>query len=155
MLCISPRMVMSWMTQWSFQRQPTFGFSTPSLMSSNSTMGTGFLGFLRFLATFTGVDTHSSGPLFPDVVVKSMGAVPASDDWSNSHSKNWRHVRWWEKERQLAPNSWNTWEERHVRKGWTLCTRIGYCNRWVAASRGIRTANAHFSWIPLRMHDAR
>ena len=74
-LCISPRMEISWKTQWFFQWLAFFKSFTSSSTSSNSTILIFFWGPLRFLADFACLVTHSWEPRFWDPTVKSMDAL--------------------------------------------------------------------------------
>ena len=107
MFCISPRMEMSWITQWSFQCPAILMSSTSSFASSRSTI-TGFLPLpLRLLVGLDCSVTHSWGARFLVSSVRSMvafgmtrvGDVNAGPDdagikgWGNTYGI-WFPI-WW------------------------------------------------------------
>ena len=74
-LCISSRIVINWMTQWSFQWPPLFTTSTSSLTSSNWMISGFFRATVRFLVNFDCSTTLSGKSRFSEPAVRSTGAL--------------------------------------------------------------------------------
>ena len=84
--CISPRMEMRWMTQWSLQWCAFFKSSTSSLPSSNSTISGFFRGAFCFLLDFKWLMTVCWGPRFCEPSVRSIGTLGVP--WTGAANPN-------------------------------------------------------------------
>ena len=111
-LCISPRMVINWMTQWSFQCPPLFKTSTSSFASSNSIMSGNFFKALRFLVLLDGSITESCEPRFMDPAVRSIVAAGALCEGGGANPtpgtggmKEWGNIKG-----ICPPKVWKPWK---------------------------------------------